>query len=59
VNADVEPYSIVMGTPAKYSRHRFGRETVERLLRLKWWDWDDETIRKRIHDFESPEKLLG
>ena len=48
VTKDVPPYSIVGGTPAKLIRKRFTDEQIDKLLRLKWWDWDEEKIRKNI-----------
>lgn len=36
---DVEPYAIVVGTPAKRTRYRFDEATRARLLRLKWWEY--------------------
>jgi acetyltransferase-like isoleucine patch superfamily enzyme len=44
VSEDVEPYAIVAGNPARLVRHRFGQETIARLLRLCWWDWSDERV---------------
>ena len=44
VTHDVPPYAIVVGVPAKILRYRFDEKTIEELLRLKWWDLDDETI---------------
>jgi hypothetical protein len=41
---DVEPYSIVGGNPAKLIRKRFDDKTIEKLLEIKWWNLDDETI---------------
>jgi acetyltransferase-like isoleucine patch superfamily enzyme len=38
VTKDVPPYAIVAGVPAVFRRHRFAEQTIERLLRLKWWD---------------------
>ena len=38
VTKDVPPYAIVAGVPAQIRRMRFPEKTVERLLRLKWWD---------------------
>jgi acetyltransferase-like isoleucine patch superfamily enzyme len=38
VTKDVPPYAIVAGVPAAIKRFRFPERTVERLLRLKWWD---------------------
>ena len=44
VAKDVEPYAIVAGNPALIVRKRFSDARIERLLRLKWWDWTDEKI---------------
>jgi acetyltransferase-like isoleucine patch superfamily enzyme len=38
VTKDVPPYAIVAGVPAEMRRLRFAEATIERLLRLKWWD---------------------
>ena len=48
VTKDVPPYTIVGGTPAKEIRKRFDTETIEHLLKLKWWDWPVEKIRKSL-----------
>ncbi|SCZ12206.1 transferase hexapeptide (six repeat-containing protein) [Microvirga guangxiensis] len=34
---DVEPYTIVAGSPAKPVRKRFPEPIVERLLTMRWW----------------------
>lgn len=38
VGRDVEPYTIVIGNPAKTLRKRFDDELIELLLQFKWWD---------------------
>ena len=48
VTKDVPDYAIVGGNPAKLIRMRFDEKIRERLLELKWWDWDIEKIRANI-----------
>ena len=43
---NVEPYTIVGGNPAKPIRKRFDDETITKLLKLKWWDFEDNEINK-------------
>ena len=45
---NVEPYSIYGGNPAKFIKYRFTKEQIEKLLKIKWWDWDDEKINNNI-----------
>jgi virginiamycin A acetyltransferase len=47
---DVAPYSIVGGNPAKEIKKRFSPEKIEKLLELKWWDWDVEKISEHVKD---------
>ena len=53
VTNDVEPYMIVGGNPAKPIRKRFDQQTIDRLLRIKWWDWDIEKIKRNVPDLLS------
>lgn len=50
---DVEPYTIVGGNPAKPIRKRFDQQTIDKLLRIKWWDWDIEKIKRNVPDLLS------
>ncbi|MFI1422644.1 CatB-related O-acetyltransferase [Streptomyces sp. NPDC020731] len=44
VTADVPPYTIVGGNPARPIRQRFDDADVDRLLRAAWWDWPAEVV---------------
>lgn len=45
---DVAPYSIVGGNPAREVKKRFSDKTIDKLLKLKWWDWEIEKITANI-----------
>ena len=51
VTKDVEPYTIVAGTPAKPLRQRQPKEIAGRLIDLAWWDWPHEDLRSALDDF--------
>lgn len=53
VSRDVEPYSIVVGNPAEEIKLRFSKEEIEKLLKIKWWDWPEEVVKERVLDLCS------
>lgn len=59
VTKDIPPYAIVGGVPAKIIKYRFDKETIQKLLELKWWDKDQAWIKKHADDFENVDKLLS
>lgn len=62
VTKDVAPYSIVGGNPAKLIKYRFTEEVIGKLLEIKWWDWDEEKIRRNsaiFYDTENFVKVFG
>ena len=46
VTKDVQPYEIVGGVPAKHLKWRFPEHIRKQLLEIKWWDWDEEKIKR-------------
>ena len=48
VGTDVDPYTIVVGNPAKVLRKRFDDELIGLLLKFKWWDKSIEEINDLI-----------
>ena len=53
VNKNVPPYSIAAGAPARLVKYRFSPETIEKLLRLKWWDWPLDKIKRNKEFFTT------
>ena len=54
VTKDVAPYAVVGGVPARVLRMRYDDEQIEALLKIKWWEWSDKTIRERVGELSSP-----
>lgn len=48
VASNVNPYTIVIGNPARVLRKRFDDEMINLLLRFKWWDKSIEEINNSI-----------
>ena len=48
VGSDVDPYTIVVGNPAKPIRKRFDEELIELMQRFKWWDKSIDEIDELI-----------
>ena len=53
VTKDIPPYTIVGGIPAKPIRKRFSDDVVSRLLKLQWWDWPEDRIKRNIASIQS------
>lgn len=48
VSADVPPYTVVAGNPARPVRQRFPDRDIATLQRLAWWDWPVDRITAAI-----------
>lgn len=53
VTKDVPPYAIVAGVPAKIIKKRYDEEKIQKLLKLKWWDWEQKKIKENIKAIKS------
>ena len=53
VTKDVEAYAIVGGNPASEIKKRFAESQINKLLEIKWWDWDIEMITKNVQNLTT------
>ena len=54
VSKDVPPYCVAVGNLAKVVKKRFTDEQIQKLLDIKWWNWDDAKIKINIPMILSP-----
>jgi chloramphenicol O-acetyltransferase type B len=48
VTKNVPAYAIAAGNPAKIIKKRFDEKIINKLLEIKWWDWEDKKIEEHI-----------
>lgn len=55
---NIPPYCIAAGNPARIIRQRFSAETIEKLLKIRWWDWDKRKIHENLHLFNKIDEFI-
>ena len=58
VTKDVEPYAVVAGVPARMLRKRFKQSTIDSLLEIRWWEYDEDILRKYSDLFGDPDAFI-
>ena len=58
VTEDVPAYAIAGGVPAKIIGERYDKETITRLLEMKWWDKDTKWLAENAEKMCNIEELL-
>jgi acetyltransferase-like isoleucine patch superfamily enzyme len=59
VTHDVESYAVVVGAPARHVKYRFTAEQRKFLLTFRWWDKDEDWLRRNSHYFSDIEKFMA
>jgi acetyltransferase-like isoleucine patch superfamily enzyme len=58
VTKDVGPYEIWAGNPARLIRKRFDEETIETLLKTKWWEKSEDEIQALAPHMTNAEEFI-
>lgn len=48
VTKNVDPYSVVVGVPAKFLKYRFSKKKIEEIEKSKWWNQDLNEAKNKI-----------
>ncbi len=46
VSRDIPPYAIAVGSPVGILRYRFTEDIIDKLLKIKWWNFPDEKLKE-------------
>lgn len=57
ITKDVEPYTVVVGNN-RVLRQRFSDNIVESLLKMKWWEWNDDKILNSMQYWSNVEDFI-
>lgn len=55
---DIPPYAVAAGNPAKVIRYRYSKSEIEKLLKIKWWNWTEEKIESNLKLFLDIKSFL-
>jgi acetyltransferase-like isoleucine patch superfamily enzyme len=58
VSKDIPPYAIAVGSPIKIIKYRFDEESIDKLLKIKWWDWADDKLNIVEKEFFDVNKFI-
>jgi acetyltransferase-like isoleucine patch superfamily enzyme len=45
VSKDIPPYAIAIGCPIQIKKMRFDDSRIRELMRIKWWDFNEEELK--------------
>ena len=58
VTKDIGPYEIVAGSPARLIKKRFDEKTIEKLIAIKWWDFEESKLKQLSNLFDDVDRFI-
>ena len=59
VSKDIPPYAIAVGSPIKILKFRFNEEQIKNLLKIEWWNFDEDKLSEIEKYFFDVEKFIA
>jgi virginiamycin A acetyltransferase len=56
VSKNIPPYAVAVGSPIQILKYRFKPDIIEKLLKIKWWDFEEkdlQSVEKHFFNIES------
>jgi len=53
VAKSVPAYAVAVGNPVEVKRYRFDETTIQKLLKIRWWDWEEDAIQAALPDMKD------
>lgn len=58
VSKDIPPYAVAVGCPIRIIKYRFTKENIDKLKKIRWWDFDENKLKEvEVGEFE-PEQFI-
>lgn len=58
VAKNVPPYAVAVGNPARVIKYRFPQEIIDKLQKIKWWNWPDEKILSLLSELKDVRRFV-
>ena len=59
VSKDIPAYAVAVGSPIRIIRYRMTDEQIAAMLRIQWWNWDDERLQEVEKMFEDIDGFIA
>lgn len=58
VSKDIPPYAIAVGSPIQIIKYRFDKETIRKLLEIRWWNFEENELIELNNRFFNVDAII-